>query len=251
MKKLIAVIIVAALCIASLFALVSCDPPPEDTKAPDTTAAQNDTTTVQEETTAEEQTTAEEETTVEEETTAEEATTAEDVTTAEETTVKEEQTTEGGDVEYEQLEAALYVYNDPHNPISAADGRELACKFSLEPGERLVGLILESCPTWTQEKSGFIIELYKWDNDYDNTVIGDAIYSAEYSNWKDNAELRLDFTSISENGLPAGTYLWVFRGTTADIGIWAMEPAEECEYFENGMNSYNGFRSRAVVLSPV
>ena len=83
MKKLIAVIIVAALCIASLFALVSCDPPPEDTKAPDTTAAQNDTTTVQEETTAEEQTTAEEETTVEEETTAEEATTAEDVTTEE------------------------------------------------------------------------------------------------------------------------------------------------------------------------
>lgn len=247
MKKFTAIIIVLALCAASLFAMMSCDGKPADTKAPETTAANSEQTTA-----AEEQTTKAEEQTASEETTAEETTaeeTTEEVTTAN-TTVAEATTAGSGEAEYYEEEVALFEYRDPHTPISAADGRELACKFRLNDGERLIGLILESCPTWQTEGSGFVVELYKWDNDYENTIIGDILYSKEFTDWIDNAECKLDFSDVAETGFPTGTYLWVMRGTTSNVGTWAMDPSDDCEYFENGVSSQNGFRSDAVILSP-
>ena len=232
MKKIIAVIIVSAICLTSLFTLMSCDQTPEDTKAPETTAAQDDATTA-----AEEQTTEAEGQTTEAE---------------EQTTEAEAATTDNGAAaNYEEELVALYQTRaTDHSPIDAADGRELACRFTVNEGERLVGLMFESCPTWTEEGSAFVVELYKWDIDYDNTLLGDPLYKKEFTDWVDNAACELDFTDKAETGFAAGSYLWVFRGTLGKIGIWALDPADGCTYFENGMEAENGFRVNAVVLMP-
>ena len=251
MKKITAIIITLALCMTSLLALVSCDGTPAETKAPETTASQGDATTAAEEQTTEteEQTTEAEEQTTE----AEEQTTDAEATTEEEQTTEAEATTEnsGGEVKYEEDFVALYQTRAAdHSPVSAADGRELACRFSLNEGERLTGLVFESCPTWQAEGSAFIVELYKWDIDYDNTVLGEPLYTEEFTDWIDNAKCELDFTDKAEEGFPAGSYLWVFRGTVGTIGIWALDPTDGCQYFENGMEASNGFRVNAVVLIP-
>lgn len=242
MKKTLAIIIAAIMCLTAA-ALTSCAGTPAETttdKAPETTAAG----TTAAETTAEAVTTAAE--TTAEEVTTEAATTAAD--TPAETTAAEE--TPGGDVAYIEEDVALFEYNEPHNPISAANGFELACKFKIEANDRLIGLTFESCPTWTKEGSGFFVELYKWDTDYESTVMNDPIYSEEFTDWVDNAACEVSFLDAAENGFKGGTYMWVFRGTTPDIGIWAMDPSDECEYFENGTFSQNGFRCNAVILTP-
>ena len=259
MKKITAIIMVLALCAASLVALVSCGGDNAETTA----AAESQTAeqTEGEETTSEEETegedTAKPEATTAEEATEPEATTSEEVTeTNEETTAEEATETEAAtaeastEVNYYEKNVPLYTFKENHDPISADEGRELACKFTLEEGDRLIGLILESCPTWTEEGSGFVIELYRWDNDYENTLIGDYLFREEFEEWVDNAECRLDFTEQKEDGFPSGTYLWVFRGTVGKIGIWAMNPIDGCEYFESGVYSVHGYRAKAVVLTP-
>ena len=247
MKKIIAVIIAVTLCTASLFALISCENKPAET-TPETTAAQSDATTAEDAT----------ESAAESATEAAAETETEAVTETEtEAAAETEQTTEaattaaGGEVEYDEDLVRLFEPREEHTAIDANDGKELACKFTIEKGSRLIGLVFESCPTWMQEGSAFTVELYKWDNDYENTIIGDALYSEEFTDWIDNAECRVEFYKKAETGFDAGTYLWVFRGTANKIGIWAMDPSDECTYFENGVESENGFRVDAIVLSPV
>lgn len=234
MKKITAVILAALLCLGAVFALVSCSDKPADTTA--------ETTKKPAESTAE---TTKEATTTEEVTT--EATTTEEVTT-------EAKTTEGNPgVDYVEDEMMLFERRagDSHDPIAADSGRELACKFTLPEGARLSGLYFESCPTWsTPDYSGFVVELYKWDNDYENTIVGELLYSEEFEEWVDNAYCELDFTDKAPGGFDTGTYMWVFRGTTDKIGIWAMDPIDECEYFENGVSANHGFQVLAYILTP-
>ena len=229
-------IIASAFCTASLFALIGCDNKPAET-TPETTASSGDAATTEEETTS--------------------AATEADTEAATEAATKAEQTTEaattaaGGDIEYDEDLIPLFETKDDHTAIDANDGKELACKFTVEKGSRLTGLVFESCPTWMQEGSAFVVELYKWDSDYENTVLGDALYTEEFTDWIDNKECRVEFYKKAETGFDAGTYLWIFRGTANQIGIWAMDPLEGCTYFENGIESQNGFRVDAIVLSPV
>ena len=259
MKKITAILIVLALCAVSLVALVSCGGDSAETTAA-ATESQTAEQTEGEATTAEEQTegevTTDAEATTAEEATEPEATTAEEATepeatTAEEATEPEATTAEAGaEINYNEEKVPLFKLKDNHDPISADDGRELACKFTLEEGQRLIGLVFESCPTWNEEGSAFAVELYKWDNDYENTLIGDYLYREEFEDWVDNAECRLDFTKAKEDGFPSGTYLWVFKGTVGKIGIWAMNPLDGCEYYESGVVSQHGYRVNAIVLTP-
>lgn len=231
MKELTAIIIALALCTASLFLMMSCGGDTAETTGEQTTA--DSVTTADAGTTAEEQTEANADTAA-----------AEEQTEAETEAEKE--------VEYEENTVPLFATTSGHTPISAADGLELACKFTLEEGELLTGLQFESIPSWsTNGESGFIVELYKWDNDYENTIVGDALYSEEFSEWIDNSPCVVDFTDAAENGFSYSSYMWVFKGTTPNIGIWAMDPVEECEYFESGVPAQHGFRVNAIVLSPV
>lgn len=238
MKKITAVLAAALLCLSSVFALVSCSNTPATTTADTTKAAESTPETTKEAATTEEVTT--------------EATTTEEVTTEAATT--EAKTTEGNPgVNYVEDEMMLFDRRagDSHDPISADSGKELACKFTLPEGARLTGLYFESCPTWsTPDYSGFVVELYKWDNDYENTLVGEMLYSEEFEEWVDNAYCELDFTDKAPSGFETGTYLWVFRGTTDKIGIWAMDPIDECEYFENGVSANHGFQVLAYILTP-
>ena len=149
-------------------------------------------------------------------------------------------------------EIQLYEPRDTdHTPVSAANGTELACKFTVPADGRLTGLHFESCPSWnTHGESAFVVELYKWDNDYENTVVSSPLFTQEFTEWEDNDPCDVDFTDAVENGFQGGTYMWIFRGTTANIGIWAYDPSEDCEYFENGVTGNNGFRVVAYVLVP-
>ena len=246
MKKITSVILAAILCIGCAYALMSCGgTTPEtttaaETKAQETTAAaeQTDAATTAAETQAE---------TTAEATTAE-ATTAE-ATTAEATTAE----TASQDVNWFEDEMMLFERRngDNHDPIAADNGIELACKFTIPDGARLTGLLFESCPTWsTPDYSGFVVELYKWDNDYENTVVGDALYREEFEEWIDNASCELDFTDVAPDGFAYSTYLWVFRGTTDKIGIWAMDAIDECEYFANGIDCNYGYQVDAYILTP-
>lgn len=152
-------------------------------------------------------------------------------------------TTEGA-LDYYEEDLKLYE-GDPvaHTPKTAANNVELACKFTVDDSSRLTGILFEQCPTWnTHGVSAFVVELYRWDNDYDNTILSDPIFSAEYTEWEDNTSCDVDFTDLNENGFGPGTYMYVFRGTTSNIGLWACEPIDECEYFENGVSSDAGFQ---------
>ena len=242
MKKITAVIIAGILC---LIGFASCTGTPETTTAADkpqetTAAAQTDAKTDEATTAAqtEEQT----------EAATEAATTAAE--TKPETT---EAATLPADVNWVEDEMMLFERRggDSHDPIAADNGIELACKFTIPEGARLTGLYFESCPTWsTPDYSGFVVELYKWDNDYENTVVGDALYTEEFEEWVDNAYCELDFTDKAPSGYDNSTYLWVFRGVTDKIGIWAMDPIDECEYFANGVDCGYGYQVSAYLLVP-
>ena len=226
MKKITSVILAAILCIGCAYALMSCGGTPETT-----TAAETKTPT----TTAGEQTT---------EAATTEAATTEAATTAAGTS---------SEVIWYEDEIMLFERRegDNHDPVAADNGVELACKFSIPSGAHLTGLLLESCPTWTSvDYSGFVVELYKWDNDYENTVIGDALYREEFEEWVDNAPCELDFTDVAADGFAYTTYMWVFRGTTDKIGIWAMDPVDECEYFTNGVDCGYGYQAVAYIIAP-
>ena len=143
---------------------------------------------------------------------------------------------------------------EDHTAIQAGDNTELACKFTLEEGTRIIGLFFEACPTWSDNGNGtaqFVVELYKWDSDYDTTLMNQPLESETFENWIDNAACTFLFDK--RDGYPSGTYLWVFRGLTSWIGIWAMNPADDCVYFNNGFETRNGqvgYRCCAMVLIP-
>ncbi|MBO4869337.1 MAG: acid shock protein [Clostridia bacterium] len=228
MKKTLA-ILVAAVMVLCAVVLASCDSEPKTTD-PVTTAG--DVTTAEPKTTEADATTAE-------------ATTEADVTT------EPAKTTEAPDGP-SYVEDDFYLYEgDPagHVAISAANNGELACKFTVDSNARLIGLYFESCPSWsTHGESAFVVELYKWENDYDNTILGDPLYTEEFTEWEDNDSCDVDFTEAQPTGFGPGTYMYVFRGTTANIGVWAVDPVDECEYFENGTSSNHGFRVVANLL---
>ena len=143
---------------------------------------------------------------------------------------------------------------EDHTAVQAGDNTELACKFTIEEGTRITGLFFEACPTWSDNGNGtakFVVEFYKWDSDYETTLMNQPLESEEFEDWIDNA--ACSFLFDKRDGYPSGTYLWVFRGITSWIGIWAMNPADGCVYFNNGFETRNGqvgYRCCAMVLIP-
>lgn len=144
--------------------------------------------------------------------------------------------------------------NGDHTPVSAANGIELACKFTVASGDLLTGVRIESMPAWsTNGVSGFTFELYKWSEDYDTTLLAEPVLSAVYTEWSDNAECSVDFYELMGDGftgLEAGSYMWLVRGDTDNIGIWAMDCSDDCLYFENGIESItSGYQAYAIILT--
>ena len=248
MKKLLAVLIIFTICIGSMSTLVSCDKESNNTTDTNTNTVTVDNTS---ETTSSTTISDTESTSVFE--TEEETTVA--ATETETAVVTADSETEPESVDINRLEESkMLLYkprNSSHVSISAASGIELACRFSISAGSRLIGLYFESCPTWGRNgESGFTIELYKWNRNYNKTISGEPLFTASFTNWIDNHDCDLDFTDIAEYGFPSGSYMYVFRGDTDNIGIWALDPAKGCEYYEYGTEGNNGFRVVARILVP-
>lgn len=242
MKKTTAILLAVFLCLGSVMMLASCGG-----KDADTTAEGTKTTTAAD--SGSESGDTQPDTAVDSGTEPDDTQADTQADTQPDTQTEPDGTKESASLVEDEIQ--LYEPRDTdHTPVSAANGTELACKFTVPADGRLTGLFFESCPTWTQTGSGFVVELYKWDNDYENTVVSSPLFTEEFTDWQDNKECEIDFTDAVENGFQGGTYMWIFRGTTADIGIWAYDPSEDCEYFENGVPGNNGFRVVAYVLVP-
>lgn len=235
MKKILFLILASVLCISMTFSMVSCTNTPADTTvAPEGSTAAPGTGTPDNSETA-----------------------APGVTTAAPaTTAPAAPTTAAGEVSLVDDEIELFERFDnegDHTP-AIADYKELGCKFNVAEGCYLTGLVFESIPTWsTQDYSGFTVQLFKWDSDYDTTVTSEPLVSQEFTEWSDNAACDIDFFSIMDDGFigfASGDYLWIFTGNTDKIGIWSMGPLDMCTYFDNGSECDIGYQVRAYILVP-
>ena len=229
MKKITALLIASALCLSAIVLTASCTGMPEADTGDSSADTSADTVT------------------------SADATETQPATgeQADEQTETAPGTESGSAVEYSEVTLKLYSYNSEHKAVDANNGKELGGKFKVEDGCLLTGITFESCPTWnTDGEQAFTVELYKWDNDFETTIDGDALFTKDFEAWTDNAACEIDFTSVAENGFKAGTYMWVFRGRTATVGLWAQDPTDEykCEYFENGVTCENGYEVHITVL---
>ncbi len=117
----------------------------------------------------------------------------------------------------------LYPSTGEKKPFCGT-GHTLAVQFYATTEFTSVGF---ESPTWTA-KDGYSVDysLFKWNNDYYDTIYGDSLVEGSYEDWADGANVPLDCGT-----LPAGEYLLVamYRSeeTMKNSGVWYMD--SECE----------------------
>ena len=110
---------------------------------------------------------------------------------------------------------ASLVNGDTNTPLEIKD--TFAVQFNiLMPFDS----ISVGCPSYSNNIGSFRMDLYKWDSNYDKTVKGKVILTADHINFNDNASLALK----SNSQIDAGEYLLVMTNISDDksdqIGIW-------------------------------
>ncbi len=76
-----------------------------------------------------------------------------------------------------------------------------------------------SCPSWNNNIGNLTLKLFPWiSGGYNTSVSGTHLAEKEFINFKDNANLRLDFDE-----LPAGNYVWELSNATEVVGVWKYE----------------------------
>ncbi|WP_423129897.1 T9SS type A sorting domain-containing protein [Gaoshiqia sp. Z1-71] len=93
-----------------------------------------------------------------------------------------------------------------------------------------------TCPSWGNNIGNLTFRLYKWKNNYSETVAENPIAEKTFVNFKDNAKLQLSFDKQD-----AGTYLWELCDGTELVGVW--------KYNETNGNSVSYFNSVEVTGS--
>ena len=136
----------------------------------------------------------------------------------------------------EILDVTMYSGSgrDPQNLA----GGPIAILVSVPEGHALREVVGIQSPTWGFHESGSdaVVDLYKWEGDYDATVAGDVLASGSVTDHADNnnAVYTLD------KDLPAGDYLAEFSidGTEA-IGFWCFTAVNEqgALCFQNGIEA--------------
>ncbi|WP_423128735.1 T9SS type A sorting domain-containing protein [Gaoshiqia sp. Z1-71] len=72
-----------------------------------------------------------------------------------------------------------------------------------------------TCPSWGNNVGNLTFSLYKWQNNYHETVAGTPLAEKTFVNFTDNEKLRLAFDKLD-----AGTYLWELSNGTEKVGVW-------------------------------
>ncbi len=151
----------------------------------------------------------------------------------------------------EIFEVAMYTGSgrDPHN---LSEG-PVAIVIDVPEGYALRELIGIQSPTWGFHESGSdaIVEVYKWDGDYDSSVGGAVLASGAVTDHADNnnASFKLD------KDLPAGSYLAEFTldGSEA-IGFWCFTAVNEegALSFQNGTEAkfWPDVHCKLIVVEP-
>ncbi len=75
--------------------------------------------------------------------------------------------------------------------------------------------ITATCPSWGNNIGNLTFRLYKWKNNYNETVSGTVLAEKTFENFSDNEKLALTFEKKD-----AGTYLWELSNGTEMVGVW-------------------------------
>ncbi len=119
-------------------------------------------------------------------------------------------------------------------PIQLGGAQTAGIKFSVAENTYLTSLV-GYCPSWLNNTGYLSVSIYRWVNDYDTTVAGDAVITKTFVDFFDNSPLNL----YIEDGL-VGEGEWYAEyhdGSAHDlVGIWSnyMPPAtNDYVTFEN------------------
>ena len=120
--------------------------------------------------------------------------------------------------------------NDPHGVQEGA----IAFKLNVPEGYALRAIVGLGSPTWSNPGGGSNCQadVYAWKGDYDDSVDGDVLATAEVIDHADNADAVFTF----DKDLPAGDYLVEFTQTgDMSFGFWCYNTTDgEYEVFLNG-----------------
>lgn len=94
----------------------------------------------------------------------------------------------------------------------------MGVRFTIPEGRELVSVVGLTSPTWTEsENNDMKVEIYAWNTDYDTTVSGKVLASAEVVGDADNA----DSLFALNNRVPSGDVLAVFSATNSgSVGFY-------------------------------
>lgn len=93
-----------------------------------------------------------------------------------------------------------------------------------------------ACPSWGNNIGNLTFRLYKWSNNYNQTVAGTILAEKTFVNFNDNAKLALTFDKQE-----AGTYLWELVNGTETVGVWKYDQTNgtSVSYFNGAQVSGN------------
>lgn len=99
------------------------------------------------------------------------------------------------------------------------------------------------CPSYSNNKGSFRLELFSWKQNYKTTVAGEPLATQDYVDFIDNASLSLSFAE----GMPAGEYVLLLTNISEDaseqVGIWtSTEAPDTIRCYLNGTSVANAPR---------
>ncbi len=117
----------------------------------------------------------------------------------------------------EEIEEYIFADNQDAGARKVNDA-PLGVRFTVPAGKELVSISALRSPTWTEkENNDMKVEVYAWNTDYDTTVAGSVLASAEVVGDVDNA----DAVFALNNRVPAGEVLAVFSATNSgSVGLY-------------------------------
>jgi len=96
------------------------------------------------------------------------------------------------------------------------------------------------CPSWGNAIGNLTFKLYKWNNSYDQSVIGTPIAQNTFVNFADGQDLKL--VCPTQN---AGDYVWQLSDGTETVGVWKWSTTTSTTAisFVNGVLVSGNYRS--------
>jgi hypothetical protein len=81
--------------------------------------------------------------------------------------------------------------------------------------DKLFSAIDVSCSSRDNNTGSLTMKLYRWDTDYQTTVLRTPLFEKQFNNFEDNTYLKLDFPMLQP-----GDYLWTLDEAKKTVGVW-------------------------------